>query len=313
VTDTHVTDTSPRCGFVAILGAPNAGKSTLVNQLVGQKVSIVSRKVQTTRMRVRGIAMAGAAQIILVDTPGIFAPKRRLDRAMVEAAWGSAADADAILLLVDAPSLIADPKGLAAADTARIIEGLSAQKRRATLALNKIDDVAREKLLPLAERLSAEGPFDAVFMISGLKGDGTDRLRAHWAALMPIGPWAYPADQAADLPQRMLAAEITREHIYNRLHDELPYASTVETEQWQERKDGSARLEQTIYVERDSQKAIVLGKGGATIKEIGERARAEMERMFERRVHLFLHVKVREKWGEDPARYRSIGLDFPKS
>jgi GTP-binding protein Era len=297
---------------VAILGAPNAGKSTLVNQLVGQKVSIVSRKVQTTRMRVRGIAMRGHAQLILVDTPGIFAPKRRLDKAMVEAAWGSAADADAILLLVDAPSVIADPKGLAAIDTQRIIEGLAAHRRRAILVLNKIDETPREKLLPLAERLNAEGPFDAVFMVSGLKGDGTDRLASHLAGLMPPGPWVYPADQAADLPQRLLAAEITREHIYNRLHDELPYASTVETEQWQERKDGSARLEQTIYVERDSQKAIVLGKAGATIKEIGERARHEMERMFERRVHLFLHVKVREKWADDPARYRSMGLDFPK-
>jgi GTPase len=312
VTEAHTADTLARCGFVAILGAPNAGKSTLVNQLVGQKVSIVSRKVQTTRMRVRGIVMAGRAQIVLVDTPGIFAPKRRLDRAMVDAAWGSTADADAIVLLVDAPSLIADPKGLAAIDTARIIEVLKKQERRAILALNKIDEVLREKLLPLAEQLSAEGAFGEVFMISGLKGDGTERLRAHLAGLMPEGPWVYPADQAADLPQRMLAAEITREHIYNRLHDELPYASTVETEQWTERKDGSARLEQTIYVERDSQKAIVLGKGGATIKEIGERARHEMEKMFERRVHLFLHVKVRDGWGDDPSRYRAIGLDFPK-
>ena len=300
------------CGFVAILGAPNAGKSTLVNQLVGQKVSIVSRKVQTTRMRVRGIAMEGPAQIVLVDTPGIFAPRRRLDRAMVDAAWGSTPDADAILLLVDAPSLIADPKGLAAQDTDRIVEGLKTQNRRAFLALNKIDEVARDRLLPLAERLNAAGPFDETFMISGLKGDGTDVLRRALARKMPKGPWVYPADQAADLPQRLLAAEVVREHLYNRLHDELPYASTVETEKWEERKDGSARIDQTIYVERDSQKAIVLGKSGATIKEIGERARHELEKMLDRRVHLFLHVKVKDKWGDDPARYRSMGLDFPK-
>lgn len=300
------------CGFVAILGAPNAGKSTLVNQLVGQKVSIVSRKVQTTRMRVRGIAMEGQTQIVLVDTPGIFAPKRRLDRAMVDAAWGSVSDADAILLLVDAPGHSADPQGHAAQDTNRIIDGLKEQHKRAFLGLNKIDDIPRDKLLPLAAQLNETGVFDETFMISGLKGDGTDVLRRALARKMPPGPHAYPPDQAADLPQRLLAAEITREHIYNRLHDELPYASTVETEQWDERKDGSVRLEQTIYVERDGQKAIVLGKGGTTIKEIGERARHDMEKMFERRVHLFLHVKVRDKWGDDPARYRSIGLDFPK-
>lgn len=308
-----MTDITTACGFAAILGAPNAGKSTLVNQLVGQKISIVSRKVQTTRMRVRGIVIEGPAQIVLVDTPGIFAPKRRLDRAMVEAAWGSAADADAIVVLVDAPALVEDPKGLAAQDTARIIEGLKSQGRRAILALNKIDGLAREALLPLAERMNGEGIFDAVFMISGLKGDGTSRLRAHLAGMMPQGPWAYPAEQAADMPLRLLASEITREQLYNRLHDELPYASTVETEQWLERKDGSARLEQTIYVQRDSQKAIVLGKGGATIKEIGERARHEMERSFEKRIHLFLHVKVKETWAEDPGRFRHMGLDFPKS
>lgn len=301
-----------RCGFVAILGAPNAGKSTLVNQLVGQKISIVSRKVQTTRMRVRGIVMEGDAQIVLVDTPGIFAPRRRLDRAMVDAAWGSVSDADAILLLVDAPSLIADPQGHAAQDTQRIVDGLKAQTKRAFLALNKIDEIPRDKLLPLAARLNESGVFDETFMISGLKGDGMDVLRRALARKMPLGPHAYPPDQAADLPQRLLAAEIVREHLYNRLHDELPYASTVETERWEERKDGSARIEQTIYVERDGQKAIVLGKAGATIKEIGERARKEMEHMFERRVHLFLHVKVKDKWGDDPARYRSIGLDFPK-
>jgi GTP-binding protein Era len=307
-----VTDPVQSCGFAAILGAPNAGKSTLVNQLVGQKVSIVSRKVQTTRMRVRGIAMEGNAQIVLVDTPGIFAPKRRLDRAMVDAAWGSVSDADAILLLVDAPTVIAEPNGFAAQDTDRIVEGLKSQNKRAFLALNKIDDIARDRLLPLAQRMHESGPFDEVFMISGLKGDGTDTLRRALARKMPPGPWAYPPDQAADLPQRLLAAEITREHIFNRLHDELPYASTVETEKWEERKDGSARIEQIIYVERDGQKAIVLGKAGATIKEIGERARKEMEHMFERRVHLFLHVKVKDKWGDDPARYRSMGLDFPK-
>jgi GTP-binding protein Era len=308
-----MTEPAPRCGFAAILGAPNAGKSTLVNTLVGQKVSIVSRKVQTTRMRVRGICLEGPAQIVLVDTPGIFAPKRRLDRAMVEAAWGSAADADAIVLLADAPLLCREPGGLAAQDTARIIEGLARYQRRASLALNKIDDIARAELLPLAERLNAAAAFDATFMISGLKGDGVTALRRHLAGLMPEGPWAYPADQAADLPQQLLAAEITREHLYNRLHDELPYASTVETERWEERRDGSARIDQMIYVERDGQKGIVLGKGGATIKEIGERARAEMERLFERRIHLFLRVKVKENWGDDPARYRSLGLDIPKA
>jgi GTP-binding protein Era len=298
---------------VAIAGAPNSGKSTLVNSLVGQKISIVSRKVQTTRMRVRGILNEGPTQIVLVDTPGIFAPRRRLDQAMVDAAWGSVNDADVILVLVDAPLVNSNPKGMSVQDTDRIVEGLKAQKKRAVLALNKIDDIPRAQLLPLAERYQATDVFDAVFMISGLKGDGIGDLKAHLAAKMPTGPWAYPEDQAADVSMRALAAEITREHIYNRLHDELPYASTVETEQWSDFKDGSARLEQTIYVERDGQKAIVLGKGGATIKEIGARARKDMEASFGKPIHLFLHVKVKAGWADDPARYRSMGLDFPKT
>lgn len=310
---THSPPAGPtRSGFAAILGAPNAGKSTLVNQLVGQKVSIVSRKVQTTRMRVRGIAVHGQSQVVLVDTPGIFAPRRRLDRAMVEAAWGSAADADAILVLVDASAEAAHPHAAPVADTKRILEGLSGQGRRAFLALNKADAVPRGELLPLAQKYQDSGPIDRIFMISGLKGDGTGDLLAALAERMPEGPWAYPADQVADLPLRLLAAEITREHLYDRLHEELPYASTVETEKWSAFKDGSVRIDQLIFVERDSQKAIVLGKSGHTVKAIGAAARSEMEKLFGQRVHLFLHVKVKENWGDDPVRYREIGLDFPK-
>ncbi|HAH11906.1 MAG TPA: GTPase Era [Alphaproteobacteria bacterium] len=304
------TQTQTVCGFAAILGAPNAGKSTLVNQLVGQKISIVSRKVQTTRMRVRGIMVVGGAQVVLVDTPGIFAPKRRLDRAMVAAAWGSAADADAIVVLADAEELVRAPDGYAAQDTARIIEGLKAQKLKASLALNKIDEIARPHLLPLAERFQHEAVFDQIFMISGLKGYGVEQLRTHLVKQMPEGPWAYPEDEVADIPERALAAEITREHLFDRLHEELPYASTVETDQWTEFKDGSVRIDQTIYVAREGQKGIVLGKGGVMVKEIGARARTEMEGLFERRIHLFLHVKVRENWAEDPALYRRMGLDF---
>jgi GTPase len=301
-----------RCGFVAVIGAPNAGKSTLVNRLVGTKVSIVSRKVQTTRMRVRGVVIEGQSQIILVDTPGIFQPRRNLDRAMVSAAWAGAADADLVCLIVDAPDLARAPTGLAAKDTARIVEGLNAARRPAVLILNKIDEMRRDDLLPLVERLKGQAAFDAVFMISAAKGDGTKDLVRHLAVAVPPGRWAYPADQAADIPLRLLASEITRERIYDRLHQELPYATNVVTEQWQEMKDGSVRIDQTVFVERDGQKAIVLGKGGAAIKTLGSAARTEMEALFGHKVHLFLHVKVRENWSEDPAHYRELGLEIPK-
>ena len=303
-------DATTRFGFVAVLGAPNAGKSTLVNMLVGSKVSIVSRKVQTTRMRVRGVAVEDQSQIVFVDTPGIFAPKRKLDEAMVEAAWAGAADADAIVVLVDAAALVGEPAGLAAKDTDRIIEGLNAAKRTAILALNKIDGLRRDQLLPLAEQLNKKGKFSDVFMISARTGDGTPALLKHLAAAVPKGPWAYPADQAADIPLRLLAAEITRERIYDRLHQELPYASTVVTDQWTQKKDGSVRIDQTIFVERESQKPIVLGKNGATIKLLGASARQEIERILGHRVHLFLHVKVSD-WSHDPAHYREMGLDAP--
>jgi GTP-binding protein Era len=308
-----VSEQATRCGFVAIIGAPNAGKSTLVNRLVGSKVSIVSRKVQTTRMRVRGVVIERTSQIVLVDTPGIFVPKRKLDQAMVEAAWAGAADADLVCLIVDAPELLRDPDGLSARDTARIVSGLKDARRSAILVVNKVDAVKRDLLLPLVDRFRAETKFDEVFMISAEKGDGTADLVRYLAAHVPEGPWAYPEDQASDIPLRQLAAEITRERIYDRLHQELPYSTTVVTEQWLEMKDGSARLEQTIFVERDGQKAIVLGKGGSLIKELGSSARAEMESLFGHKVHLFLHVKVRENWADDPAHYREMGLERPKS
>ena len=303
---------STRCGFIAVLGAPNSGKSTLVNTAVGQKVSIVTQKVQTTRVPVRGIAMRGDAQLIFVDTPGIFAPKRRLDRAMVQAAWGGAADADVILLTVDAIELTRHRNGLAGKDTDRAIEGLKQAGRRAVLVLNKVDAVKRDALLPLAESLNAAGIFDRVFMISALTGDGVDDVMAYCASHVPEGPWLYPADQAADIPSRLLAAEITREKLYLRLHDELPYASAVVTDLWREQKDGSVRIDQTIYVEREGQKGIVVGKGGQTIRAIGEAARLELEKLFGRRVHLFLHSKVSQRWGEIPAHYQEWGLEFPK-
>jgi GTP-binding protein Era len=307
-----VNELKTRCGFVAIIGAPNAGKSTLVNRLVGSKVSIVSRKVQTTRMRVRGVVIEGDSQIVLVDTPGIFEPKRNLDKAMVQAAWAGATDADLICLIVDAPELLREPNGFSAKDTARIVQGLKDARRSAIFVVNKVDAVKRDLLLPLVDRFRAETAFDQVFMISAEKGDGTADLVRYLAAQVPAGPWAYPEDQASDIPLRLLAAEITRERIYDRLHQELPYATTVVTEQWLEMKDGSARLEQTIFVERDGQKAIVLGKGGALIKELGSSARAEMESLFGHKVHLFLHVKVRENWADDPAHYREMGLERPK-
>ena len=301
-----------RCGFVAVLGAPNAGKSTLVNALVGAKVSIVSRKVQTTRMPVRGIAIIGETQIVFVDTPGIFAPKRRLDRAMVNAAWGGAADADAILVIVDAQEVANDARSYSSQDTQKIVAGLKNSNRKAALVLNKIDGMRRDTLLPLVQSLNDTGVFDETFLVSALKKDGLGDLATYCATRMPEGPWLYPEDQAADIPSRLLAAEITREKLYERLHDELPYSSAVLSETWAEQKDGSVRIEQTIYVERDGQKGIVIGKGGQTIKKIGELARAEMEALFERRVHLFLNAKVAERWGENPAHYREWGLEFPK-
>ena len=308
-----MTGAGTRCGFVAIIGAPNAGKSTLVNALVGTKVSIVSRKVQTTRMRVRGVAMHGAAQVILVDTPGIFKPRRRLDRAMVQAAWSGAEEADLVCLLVDAPELMEAPDGLSARDTDSIIKRLNEAGQHAILVLNKVDAIARDRLLPLIEQLRGRAAFDEVFLVSAAKGDGTADLLSYLASRVPEGPWAYPADQAADMPMRLLAAEMTRERIYDRLHDELPYATTVITDQWKQLEDGSARLEQTIFVERESQRAIVLGKGGATIKLLGQTARKEMEAQFGHKVHLFLFVKVRENWADDPMHYREIGLDLPEA
>ncbi len=307
-----MSEAETRCGFAAVLGAPNAGKSTLVNALVGTKVSIVTPKVQTTRMPVRGVAIRGDVQIVFVDTPGIFRPRRRLDRAMVNSAWAGAGDADVVLLIVDAADLAANPGGLAARDTHMIIEGLKKTETKAALILNKIDGMKRTDLLPLAESLNAEGAFEQVFMISALKGDHVGDVAGWVAQRMRPGPWLYPADQAADIPSRLLAAEITREKLYLRLHDELPYASTVETEKWEERKDGSVKIDQVIFVEREGQKPIVLGKGGATIKKIGELARTELEELFDRRVHLFLFVKVRENWANEREHYREMGLEFPE-
>jgi GTP-binding protein Era len=300
-----MTEVETRCGFVAIIGAPNAGKSTLVNRLVGAKVSIVSPKVQTTRFRVLGIALVPAvqAQIVFVDTPGMFAPKRRLERAMVHAAWSGAAEADRLALVVDAVTGVD-------ADVSAIIERLSEQKRRATLVLNKIDAVRRDALLGLTARLDGLGVFDRVFMVSAKTGDHTDDLLAYFAELVPPGPWHFPEDQLSDMPMRLLAAEITRERLFHRLHQELPYAVLVETDSWTEFKDGSVRIDQTVYVQRDSQKAIVLGKGGRQIKDIGSTARLELESLLERPVHLFVHVKVREKWLDERDRYREMGLDF---
>ena len=293
-----------RCGFVAILGAPNVGKSTLVNRLVGSKVSIVSPKVQTTRTRVLGIVMADQTQIVLIDTPGVFAPRRRLDRAMVAAAWGGAADADRIALLIDAE------RGLDR-DTRAILERLATNKNTpADVVINKVDLVSKPILLTLASELDAMKLFENIFMISAAQGDGVEDLTAHFAASMRPGPWMFPEDQLSDMPERLLAAEITREKLYLQLRQELPYAATVETEAWEEQDDGSARLEQTIYVERDTQKGIVLGQKGMRIKEIGSASRKELEELLGRRVHLFLFVKVRENWGDDPERYRDWGLDY---
>jgi GTP-binding protein Era len=290
-----------RCGFCAIIGAPNAGKSTLVNALAGAKVSIVSHKVQTTRSRLRAIVILGESQIIFVDTPGIFKPKRRLDEAMVEGAWAGAIEADAVVLLCDVRRGLDD-------EVRVILDGLKKNAIEAFLALNKIDLVKPEALLELAAKFNQAFAFRETFMISALKGSGVGKLRERLAALMPEGPWLYGEDQIADVPLRFLAAETTREKLYERLHEELPYASTVETEKWEERKDGSVRIDQVIYVERESQRKIVLGKGGQTIKSLGQAARLDLARALERRVHLFLFVKVRENWAKDPERLRAMGL-----
>jgi GTP-binding protein Era len=297
--------TNTKAGFVALIGAPNAGKSTLLNALVGSKVSIVSRKVQTTRALVRGIAIEGDAQIVFVDTPGIFKPKRRLDRAMVTSAWGGAGDADVTALLLDVRKGIDE-------EAEAILDKLPDLKKPKVLILNKIDLIERSRLLELAAKLNEKVPFAHTFMISALKGDGINVLKRQLADMMPEGPWLYPEDQISDAPLRMLAAEITREKIYERLHEELPYQSTVETDQWQQRPDGSVRIEQTVFVERDSQRKIVLGKGGQTIKAIGQAARKEIAEIAEAPVHLFLFVKVRENWSDDPERYREMGLEFPR-
>jgi GTP-binding protein Era len=294
-----------RCGFVALIGAPNVGKSTLVNALVGSKVTIVSRKVQTTRALIRGIVIEDNAQIILVDTPGIFSPKRRLDRAMVSTAWSGAHDADLVCVLLDAKAGIDE-------EAEAILTKLATVKHPKILVLNKIDLIPREKLLALAQAANDRMKFENTFMISALSGDGVDDLRQTLARMVPPGPFHYPEDQMSDAPLRHLAAEITREKIYRHLHQELPYQSTVETDSWTERKDQSVRIEQTIFVERESQRKIVLGKGGATIKSIGADSRKEIAEIVGFPVHLFLFVKVRENWGDDPDRYREMGLDFPK-
>jgi GTPase len=298
-------DETTRCGFVAIIGATNAGKSTLVNRLVGTKVSIVSRKVQTTRALVRGIAMAGVSQVIFVDTPGIFAPKRRLDRAMVETAWGGARDADLVALVIDSARGIDE-------ETRELLTKLSGVGHPKILVLNKIDIVKRDTLLVLADESNKAVAFERTFMLSAANGDGADDFLAYLAARVPPGPWLYPADEVSDVPLRQLAAEITREKLFERLHQELPYEATVETDQWTEQKDGSIRIEQTIFVARDSQKKIVIGKGGQAIKAISMAARGEIAEIAERPVHLFLFVKVRENWADDPERYRAMGIEFPR-
>ena len=307
-TPTGTPEGPTRAGFVALIGEPNAGKSTLLNRMVGAKVSIVTHKVQTTRARIRGVAMEGASQIVFVDTPGLFRPRRRLDRAMVAAAWGGAADADVVLLLIEAH------RGLTEG-VQSILDSLRDRvgSRPVVLAVNKIDRVKAETLLPLTQAMNAAFPFEATFLISAERGYGTGDLKAWLAARMPEGPWLYPEDQLADLPLRMLAAEITREKIFLQLQQEVPYATTVETDQWVESPDGSeVRIDQTIYVERPGQKAIVIGKGGQRLKSIGEAARRELEAQLGKRVHLFLYVKVREDWRLDPERWRELGLEPPR-
>jgi GTP-binding protein Era len=294
-----------KAGFVALIGEPNAGKSTLLNRMVGAKVSIVTHKVQTTRARIRGVAIEGDSQLVFVDTPGLFRPRRRLDRAMVAAAWGGAADADVVVLLIEAHRGVTE-------GVERILEGLAevAQGRKVALAINKIDRVKAEALLALTQDMNARYDFAETFMISAEKGYGVETLRKWLATEMPDSPWLYPEDQIADLPMRMIAAEMTREKLTLRLHQELPYQLTVETESWQERKDGSARIDQVVYVSRDGHKGILLGHKGETIKAVSKAAREELEEFLGRKVHLFLQVKVRENWLEEAARYSEMGLDF---
>ena len=306
-----------RAGFAALIGAPNAGKSTLTNRLVGSKVSIVTRKVQTTRFPVRGVLSEGETQIVLVDTPGIFKPRRRLDRAMVASAWGGAEDADAVVHLVDVQAELAVIENRAKAadhrqieDARAITEGLKASNTKAVLALNKIDGVKRDSLLQVVQIYADTKAYEEIFMISAERGSGVDDLKASIARRMPEGPWLYPEDQAADLPMRLLAAEITREKIYLRVHDELPYAAAVETTAFEERPDGSVRIEQTVYVERDTQRAIVLGHGGQTLKWIGQSSREELGQLMDRKVHLFLTVKTDERWAERRDLYGQVGLDY---
>ncbi len=311
MTEPKKTETLPpagantKCGFVALIGAPNAGKSTLLNALVGSKVTIVSHKVQTTRALIRGIAVTEESQIIFVDTPGIFAPKRRLDRAMVTTAWSGAHEADLVGVMIDARKGIDE-------EAEALLERLADVKTRKILVLNKIDVVPRDTLLALTKSANDKATFEATFMISALTGDGVADLRTWLGERMPLSPWLYPADQMSDAPMRQLAAEITREKLFERLHQELPYHSTVETESWKELRNGEIRIEQTIYVERESQRKIVIGKGGQTLRAIGEGARREITEFAETKVHLFLFVKVREGWGDDPERYRAMGLEFPK-
>ena len=294
-----------KCGFAAIIGAPNAGKSTLLNALVGSKVAIVTHKVQTTRAAIRAIVVENQSQIIFIDTPGIFQPKRLLDEAMVEAAWTGAGDADAIALIIDAKRGLDD-------NVENIIEGLEKADKKAILILNKVDIMQRDNLLALTSRLNERFAFEETFMVSALTGSGVKDIRVYFAEKMPVGPWLYPEDQLADLPTKLLASEVTREKLYLKLHDELPYASTVETESWQVKKDGSVRTEQVIYVERESQRRIVLGHKGATIKQIGQQSRQELAEILGIKVHLFLFVKVRANWAKDPERLRMMGLDPKK-
>ena len=298
-----IDQSNTRCGFVALLGAPNAGKSTLMNFIMGTKVSIVTHKVQTTRTRVVGVLTNGDDQIVFVDTPGIFAPTRRLERAMVAAAWVGAADADKIVLLIDAERGLSDEVQL-------IIDGIKRVGKTVIIGLNKIDLIPHEKLLHLAEKLQEISILESIYMISALKGDGVNDLLLKLSAVLPQGPWLYPEDHLSDMNERLFAAEITREKLFLTLHQELPYSLTVETEEWQERQDGSLKVDQVIYVERAGHKGIVLGKGGQQIKRIGAESRKELEHILDRRVHLFLFVKVREKWRDDPERYREMGLDF---
>jgi GTP-binding protein Era len=301
--DVAAQEGATRCGFVALLGAPNVGKSTLLNALVGTKVAIVSPKPQTTRSRVTGIVMEGEAQVIFVDLPGVFQPRRRFDRAMVASAWQGIADADITCLIVDATR----PED---GETLAVVDQLKKSGRRAVLVLNKIDLVTREALLPIVAAFARDGIFDGTYLISASTGDGVADLRAALAAKLPPGPHLFPDDQLTDLPQRLLAAEITREQIFLQLHEEVPYSVAVETEKWTERPDGSVRIDQVIYVMRDGQKAIVLGKGGARIKTLGQKSREQLEAVLDRRVHLFLYVKVRQNWAEDPGQFREWGLDY---